>query len=223
MNVSINKICFRSELPCSKQFEFLFEFEVHTDFSWWPCPPSSCFMIKSWQCPVPSPSWWAPVLSLYCQRLSLSQPWEHSHIPRHRMHDQSFHIYCILFNLCRGFNVCILNLVFSVTLFLLWSGCWYFEALSQCCLDAKSGYWPRSKVPSQVPTVTAHLVTLFSLVEMTEAGLWLVQPPSVQLMQLHTQTPQAAQAKIYCALCCCFRLSQERETWTTAIKWNPQT
>ena len=113
----------------------------------------------------------------------------------------------VSFNLRRGFNVCIFKLVFSAP---IWSGCGYFEALSHGCLDAKSGYWPRSKVPSQVPTVTAHWA-LFSLVERTEAGLWLAGPPSVQLMQLHTQA-QAAQAKIYCApsRMMLFRLSQAR-------------
>ena len=151
-------------------------------------------MINSWQCSVPTLLIWAPVISLYCQTQALSLPamgtFSHPQT-QNAWPELSHRLYPSIFALHSGFNVCILN---------SFQRLWIFWGIA----DAKSGYWPRSKVPSQVPTVTAHWAGL-PLVESLQAALWLVEPPSVQLRQLHSEA-QAARAKItahlYKAWCC---------------------
>ena len=145
--------------------------------------PSSCFMINSWQCPVPTLS--TCVISVLSDPGSLSP--SHGNIltsPDIWMHDQSFHVPRILQSL-----LCI-----------AWVQCLHFVSKVVDILrhDAKSGYWPRSQVPSQVPTVTAHWASLL-LVERLQAEMWLVETPSVQLRQLHRVRLRQLGRKLYCA------------------------
>ena len=79
-----------------------------------------------------------------------------------RMHDQSFHVFCILFNLCRQGSMSAFLSSPSTRSDIV--------DILRHKVDAESGYWPRSKVPSRVPTVTAHWAGLL-LVERLQAGL----------------------------------------------------
>ena len=143
-------------------------------------PDDHVFMFYDKILTMPSSHSWAPVVSLYCQNsgwlsagLSLSHAWEHSHIPspgpRHlNAWPELSHL---------GYPSNSLLCPHTVSEDIL--------RLKAAGHDAKSGYWPRSKVPSQVPTITAHWAGLSS-VERTQSELWLVETQSVQLMQLHT-------------------------------------